>query len=155
MAFSGISIPSSHHLHPNFLIVRNLATIPSTPKPQKPSSPLPSSPLSTPSSSSDAHRSEILPFSVGRRMLSLSIVGLLEQPLSRFLFFSKAQASQLLELDRYTDPKEGFTLLVPSSWIKVPILFLPHHRLHFSHTHTHTVRLGSGSCLHSEQGTVF
>ncbi|CAH9110839.1 unnamed protein product [Cuscuta europaea] len=31
---------------------------------------------------------------------------------------------EALELERYTDPKDGFTLLRPSSWIKVSILRL-------------------------------
>ncbi|KAI3451615.1 hypothetical protein Pfo_008280 [Paulownia fortunei] len=122
MAFCGISIPSSSHPHPHFLIIQNLGTIPSSPAPKKPRPPLSSSPFSTPSSSSNVKWSEIFPVSLGKRILNLSILGILfslDQPLSRFLVFSKALASQMLELDRYTDSKEGFTLLVPSSWIKV------------------------------------
>ncbi|CAK9168920.1 unnamed protein product [Ilex paraguariensis] len=53
---------------------------------------------------------------VSKRMVSLSILAvILSAPLTSF---SKS-ISEDLELERYTDLKEGFTLLKPSSWIKV------------------------------------
>ncbi|KAG8383897.1 hypothetical protein BUALT_Bualt04G0061900 [Buddleja alternifolia] len=123
MASRAISIPfpSNHHHH--FLIVQNLATIPAPlpPPTTKPRSSRSSSPFST--SSYDVKRSEKLAVGMGRRiiMLNLSIAGFLlsfDQPFSKT---SKAAlASQLLEeLHRYTDSKQGFTLLIPTSWIKV------------------------------------
>ncbi|KAL0343230.1 UNVERIFIED_CONTAM: PsbP domain-containing protein 2, chloroplastic [Sesamum angustifolium] len=132
MAFCGISLPSSNQHHPHFLIVQNLSSAPSSLPPKTPRPPLSSSPVSattiTTSSSSLSRSSysnlkcsERLPVGVDRRIFNLSIVGLLlsiDEPFTKFLFFSKALASQVLELDRYTDSKEGFTLLVPSSWIK-------------------------------------
>ncbi|KAL7141900.1 hypothetical protein ABFS83_08G085700 [Erythranthe nasuta] len=123
MAFCGISIPFSN---PHLLILHN----PSSPKPNKLNPPLSSSPFSTaaaassssssPSSTcSNVNSSERLPVHPGRRTVSLSIsVGFLlssiEQP-----FSNMAQAAQMSELYRYTDSVQGFTLLVPSSWIKV------------------------------------
>ncbi|KAL7101947.1 hypothetical protein ACP275_08G088100 [Erythranthe tilingii] len=128
MALCGISIPFSN---PHFLILQN----PSSPKPNKPNPPLSSSPFSTTttttasaaatsssssssSTCSNVNSSERLPVHPGRRMVNLSIsVGFLlsiEQP-----FSNKAQAAQMSELYRYTDSVQGFTLLVPSSWIKV------------------------------------
>lgn len=38
------------------------------------------------------------------------------------LTMKKATLAEQLELERYTDSKEGFTLLRPSSWNKVPAL---------------------------------
>lgn len=75
--------------------------------------------LKRPSSVSNAlsaSSSPVLAFS--RRLLNLSIVAVvfLWDPLLGSL--SKA-TTDALELQRYTDSKEGFTLLVPSSWIKV------------------------------------
>ncbi|EYU20599.1 hypothetical protein ABFS82_08G086100 [Erythranthe guttata] len=126
MAFCGISIPFSN---PHFLILQN----PSSPKPNKPNPPLSPSPFSTTttaaaaaaaaasssSTCSNVNSIERLPVHPGRRTVSLSIsVGFLlssiEQP-----FSNKAQAAQMSELYRYTDSVQGFTLLVPSSWIKV------------------------------------
>ncbi|KAL8045024.1 hypothetical protein ABFX02_08G085200 [Erythranthe guttata] len=120
MALCGISIPFSN---PHFLILQN----PSSPKPNKPNPPLSPPPFSTAaaaassssSTCSNVNSSERLPFHPGRRTVSLSIsVGFLlssiEQP-----FSNKAQAAQMSELYRYTDSVQGFTLLVPSSWIKV------------------------------------
>ncbi|KAL0332609.1 UNVERIFIED_CONTAM: PsbP domain-containing protein 2, chloroplastic [Sesamum calycinum] len=133
MAFCGISLPSTNQHHPHFLIVQNLSSAPSSLPPKTPRPPLSSSPVSattittsssslSSSSYSNVKCSERLPVSVDRRIFNLSIVGLLlsiDEPFTKFLFFSKALASQVLELDRYIDSKEGFTLLVPSSWIKV------------------------------------
>ncbi|XP_057500733.1 psbP domain-containing protein 2, chloroplastic [Actinidia eriantha] len=51
-----------------------------------------------------------------KRLLNLSIVAvILSSPISSI---SKVMAENL-ELQRYTDSKEGFTLLTPPSWIKV------------------------------------
>ncbi|KAL0378196.1 UNVERIFIED_CONTAM: PsbP domain-containing protein 2, chloroplastic [Sesamum radiatum] len=133
MAFCGVSLPSSNQHHPHFLIVQNLSSLPSSLPPKTPRPPLSSYPFSataTTTSSSSLSSSSYsnvkcsgrLPVGVDRRVFNLSIVGFLlsiDEPLTRFLFFSKALASQVLEFDRYTDSKEGFTLLVPSSWIKV------------------------------------
>ncbi|KAL2241293.1 psbP domain-containing protein 2, chloroplastic [Sesamum indicum] len=132
MAFCGISLPSSNQHHPHFLIVQNLSSAPSslpskTQRPPLSSSPLNATTITTSSSSlssfySNGKCSGRLPDGVDRRIFNLSVVGFLlsiDEPLTRFLFFSKALASQVLELDRYTDSKEGFTFLVPSSWIKV------------------------------------
>lgn len=88
------------------------------------------------SSSSVVRWRERLRGSLGRRMFNLSIFGFLSSwdlEFSRPLFYSEALASPLLdlELDRYTDSKEGFTLLVPSSWIKVCFLLLLQKRVHF------------------------
>ncbi|KAK4416631.1 PsbP domain-containing protein 2, chloroplastic [Sesamum alatum] len=128
MAFCGISLPSSHQHHPHFLIVQNFSVVPSSLPPKSPRPPLSPFSATTTSSSSlsssscSVKCSERLPVGLDRRIFNLSIVGFLlsiDEPFTRFLFFSKALASQVLELDRYTDSKEGFTLLVPSSWIKV------------------------------------
>ncbi|GER39917.1 PsbP domain-containing protein 2 [Striga asiatica] len=113
MSLCGISLSSATHPHSNFPILQNPTTITSSLTPKNPEPPI---------SSSNVKWREKSPFSSGRRMINLSIVGFLlslGQPLPRFLFFSKAMASQMLELDRYTDAKEGFTVLVPSSWVKV------------------------------------
>ncbi|PIN15490.1 hypothetical protein CDL12_11874 [Handroanthus impetiginosus] len=116
------------HSNPHFLIVQGLCTIPSIPAAKRPRPPLCLSLFSTnsysslSSCSSNVKCSGRLSVTVGRRMLNLSIIGILlylDKPLSRFFFFSKALASQVLELDKYTDTKEGFTLLIPSSWTKV------------------------------------
>lgn len=54
-----------------------------------------------------------------RRMLNLSIIGVifLWDPISGSL--SRALTEEALELERFTYSNEGFTLLVPNSWIKV------------------------------------
>ncbi|GFP84146.1 psbp domain-containing protein 2 chloroplastic [Phtheirospermum japonicum] len=114
MALSGICAPSSNIHLPNFLILQNLGTITYSHPTNKPKSHPPSS---------NVRLTEKLSLSLRRRSIlnNLSAIGFLfslEQPFSRLLFFSKALASQMLQLDRYTDSKEGFTLLVPSSWIK-------------------------------------
>ncbi|CAA0833897.1 PsbP domain-containing protein 2- chloroplastic [Striga hermonthica] len=104
MPLRGISVSSATHPHSNFPILQNPATITSSLAPKIPDN--------------VQWREKSPPFSSGRRMLNLSIVGFLlsfGQPFPRFLFFSKAMA----ELDRYTDAKQGFTVLVPSSWVKV------------------------------------
>lgn len=49
--------------------------------------------------------------------MSISSLLVCSDPYSRSL--SMAMAKQVLTLERYTDSKEGFTLLRPSSWIKV------------------------------------
>lgn len=115
MAFCGVGVPSSNH---HYLLSPTTSTTPS----RKPTPSLPPSLSSTATSSSCvAQWRERLPPTMGRRTISTSFVGLV---LSRFLFMSKAVAEPALELDRYTDPKEGFSLLVPSSWTKVPSFFL-------------------------------
>lgn len=118
MAFCGVSVPPNFH-HPQFVIFQNL--IPPSPitsyKPRLPfSSTISHSPSSSfsPTSSCSVKWSETLPIAVRRRTISLSILG--------FLFSYEALASEELDLDRYTDSKEGFTLLVPSSWIKVCLI---------------------------------
>ncbi|KAL3630241.1 PsbP domain-containing protein 2, chloroplastic [Castilleja foliolosa] len=123
MALCGISATSSNHHHPSFLLHQNHRTITSfssSPPPNKPKSPLSSSS----SSSFNVNWTEKFSLSLGRRSIlnNLPVIGFLfslEQSFPRLLFFSKALASQLLQLDRYIDSKEGFTLLVPSSWNKV------------------------------------
>lgn len=111
MAFCGVRVPSSNH---HYLLSPTTSTSPSR-------KPTPSLSSTATSSSCVAQWRERLPPTMGRRAISTSFVGLV---LSRFLFMSKAVAEPALELDRYTDPKEGFTLLVPSSWTKVPSFFL-------------------------------
>ncbi|XP_052188565.1 psbP domain-containing protein 2, chloroplastic [Diospyros lotus] len=54
---------------------------------------------------------------LGKRMLSLSVAAIIFSS-SSIPTLSKATADDL-ELQRYTDLKEGFTLLLPPSWIKV------------------------------------
>ncbi|XP_016452240.1 psbP domain-containing protein 2, chloroplastic-like isoform X2 [Nicotiana tabacum] len=59
---------------------------------------------------------EMVPIVSNRRVLNLSILTvLLWDPFSTF---SVAIGGEVLELERYTDSTEGFTLLRPSSWIK-------------------------------------
>ncbi|XP_051126875.1 psbP domain-containing protein 2, chloroplastic [Andrographis paniculata] len=103
MALCGLSNPSSsHHSH----LLHNLAA---TPPHRKPKASFSSPTLSPP-----------LAVSLGRRILSLSIVGFvasLELPLC--LPMALASPAPEPELVSYTDSQEGFTLLVPSSWIKV------------------------------------
>ncbi|KAI8030953.1 hypothetical protein LOK49_LG01G02560 [Camellia lanceoleosa] len=55
---------------------------------------------------------------LGKRMLNLSIVALVfaSSPIPTSISIAIAED---LQLQRYTDPKEGFTLLTPPSWIKV------------------------------------
>ncbi|XP_073157235.1 psbP domain-containing protein 2, chloroplastic isoform X2 [Henckelia pumila] len=110
----GISISLSKQSH-SYLI----GTLPSLSTLKKPIQLLSSS---SASSSSVVRWRERLGGSLGRRMFNLSIFGFLSSwdlAFSRFLFCSEALASPLLELDTYTDSKEGFSLLVPPSWIKV------------------------------------
>lgn len=53
-----------------------------------------------------------------KRMLNLSILALiLSLPISSSI--SNVVMAQDLELERYTDSKQGFTLLKPPSWVKV------------------------------------
>lgn len=54
---------------------------------------------------------------LGKRELGLSSLALTLSGI--FPNLPMAMCSQELELERYTDSKEGFTLLRPSSWIKV------------------------------------
>ncbi|CAI9758355.1 unnamed protein product [Fraxinus pennsylvanica] len=116
MALCWISCaPSNHHHHSSF--IQNLSPAHSSPPLDKRKPPQITLSVSTLSSSSNPiAEGERFPVVVSKRLVNLTIVGAV---LSRFLFFSKALASQLLELQQYTDPKEGFTLLIPSSWIKV------------------------------------
>ncbi|XP_009769698.2 psbP domain-containing protein 2, chloroplastic [Nicotiana sylvestris] len=68
---------------------------------------------------STPHKSmeEMVPIVSNRRVLNLSILTiLLWDPFSSF---AVAIGGEVLELERYTDSAEGFTLLRPSSWIKV------------------------------------
>lgn len=67
---------------------------------------------------------EMVPIVSNRRVLNLSILTfLLWDPFSSF---AVAIGGEVLELERYTDSAEGFTLLRPSSWIKVrPPFFAP------------------------------
>ncbi|XP_059432944.1 psbP domain-containing protein 2, chloroplastic-like [Corylus avellana] len=66
----------------------------------------------------DPHKDALVSHCLSRRKLSLSILavfwssGLLPN-------MTKAILAGELELERYTDPTEGFTLLRPSSWTKV------------------------------------
>ncbi|XP_073057469.1 psbP domain-containing protein 2, chloroplastic isoform X3 [Primulina eburnea] len=116
MAVCGISISLNKQSHPHLI-----GTLPSLSTLKKPIQLLSSSSSSTSSSGAVRWR-ERLGVSLGRRMFKLSIFGFLSSwdlVFSRLLFNSEALASPLLELDRYTDSKDGFTLLVPSSWIKV------------------------------------
>lgn len=59
-----------------------------------------------------------------RREVNLSVVSLLlAAALPNPVF--KVVAQELEELHRYTDSVEGFTLLRPSNWIKVPLSKIP------------------------------
>lgn len=64
---------------------------------------------------------QLSPF-LSRRQLSFSSF----VPLLYGLYpeISKASLPEDVELERYTDSKEGFTLLKPSSWIKVGTLYV-------------------------------
>ncbi|KAL2521251.1 PsbP domain-containing protein 2 [Forsythia ovata] len=116
MALCWISVSPSNPHH-NSIIIQNLSTTPSSPPPHKRKPAQITTSVSTFASSSKPFtESERYPVVVSKRLVNFSIVGAV---LSRFLIFSKALASQLLELQQYTDPKEGFTLFIPSSWIKV------------------------------------
>ncbi|KAH6765501.1 Photosystem II reaction center PsbP family protein [Perilla frutescens var. hirtella] len=108
MGLCGVCIPSSNLHHLPFLVVQNLSSISSSRKPI-PIPPLPTSPSCSATTSPSC-------IATGRRVISISFAGIV---LSRFLFLSNAVAEPALELDRYTDAKEGFSFLVPSSWIKV------------------------------------
>uniref|UniRef100_A0A803PCY4 PsbP C-terminal domain-containing protein n=1 Tax=Cannabis sativa TaxID=3483 RepID=A0A803PCY4_CANSA len=55
---------------------------------------------------------------LGKRKLGLSSLSLILSGVSPNLSMAMS-AQQELELERYIDSKEGFTLLRPSSWIKV------------------------------------
>lgn len=117
MASCGVRIPSPNQHYSLSPLLQTLSSISSSRKPA------PSLPPSTAAASPlTVHWSGA---TTGRRTISISFVGFM---LSRFLFTSKAFAEPTLELlDRYSDPKEGFTLLVPSSWVKVKsTLFFSH-----------------------------
>lgn len=59
-----------------------------------------------------------------KRMLNLSILALiLSLPISSSI--SNVVMAQDLELERYTDSKQGFTLLKPASWVKVSLSLSP------------------------------
>lgn len=57
---------------------------------------------------------------LSKRHLNLSILTLL---FNGFLLDKAKSITDLENLQRYTDSKDGFTLLVPSSWIKVLLKF--------------------------------
>lgn len=105
MAFCGVSISSSTHPPPSHISHY-------LPSPRKPSTPL----------SSDCKWSQSLTLSPGRRTLIFGCLALLDLSFSKFLHASEALTSEFRELVRYIDSEQGFTLLVPSSWIKVPFL---------------------------------
>lgn len=134
MALCAISVPpSNHYHHHNSIILQNLSSFCSSTTPRKPTQPHHVPHSSTTSTSYNSTKwSEKIPISQGRRMLNLSTIGavlsLIDIPFSKFLFFSKALASQLLELESYTDSKEGFTLLIPNSWTKVLSFLLSRKR---------------------------
>uniref|UniRef100_A0A0F7GYN4 PsbP domain-OEC23 like protein n=1 Tax=Hypseocharis bilobata TaxID=253189 RepID=A0A0F7GYN4_9ROSI len=67
--------------------------------------------------SNDPHQELLLSLSLSKRNLNLSILALF---FNGFLpNLSKSVCAEGMELERYTDSKEGFTLLKPSSWVKV------------------------------------
>lgn len=66
----------------------------------------------------DPHKDAFVSHCLSRRQLSLSILGVF-WPSGLFPYMTKAILAGELELERYTDPMEGFTLLRPSSWTKV------------------------------------
>lgn len=108
MALCGTSILSSNYHHGNHLLPINRTK----------------AAAACSISSSYLHKCGAkFPADIGRRTLNVSTLGFLlsfsDQPFSRLLLFSNAMASQVLELNRYTDSSEGFTLLIPSSWTKV------------------------------------
>ncbi|KAG5241873.1 psbP domain-containing protein [Salix suchowensis] len=73
-----------------------------------------------PESSNDPQK-ETLILSLGsskRRKLNLSVIALLVNGSLPNLFYNSILAQEL-ELERYTDSKEDFTLLTPSSYVKV------------------------------------
>ncbi|CDP18032.1 unnamed protein product [Coffea canephora] len=116
MLVHGLTFPFSNSSH-----IQNL-TIASSPSPTR-STATPSASLFFSSNSASPCRSHASnDFSsvvfLGRRvLLSISSLLVCSDPFSRSL--SMAMANQVLTLERYTDSKEGFTLLRPSSWIKV------------------------------------
>lgn len=76
------------------------------------------------------HKDALVPHCLSKRKLNLSILAVFSS--SGFLpNMTKAILAAQLELERFTDPMEGFTLLKPSSWTKVPtinilsLLYLP------------------------------
>ncbi|KAF8404055.1 hypothetical protein HHK36_008932 [Tetracentron sinense] len=124
MGFSSSSVmalgPSNHNLFtqnqtpfsaPKPLLLTSMAEAP-------PPLPLPL-PLPLPShkhKSSCNSLKDKLPVFLSKRTLNLSIVALLLSAPSTTISIAIAQEQ---ELERYTDTKQGFTLLKPSSWIKV------------------------------------
>lgn len=60
--------------------------------------------------------SSTIGFKTNKRQLNLSILTLL---FNGFLLDNAKSISESGDLQRYSDFKDGFTLLVPSSWIKV------------------------------------
>eukprot|EP00268_Persea_americana_P058631 TRINITY_DN7110_c0_g1_i2.p1 TRINITY_DN7110_c0_g1~~TRINITY_DN7110_c0_g1_i2.p1 ORF type:complete len:283 (-),score=71.38 TRINITY_DN7110_c0_g1_i2:368-1216(-) len=73
-------------------------------------------------SSSSSTPSRLL--SRSKRTLGLSLLIWVCSPIPSFLI-AMPQTQQPELLDRYTDTKEGFSLLIPSSWVKVPSFSLP------------------------------
>ncbi|XP_019265531.1 PREDICTED: psbP domain-containing protein 2, chloroplastic isoform X1 [Nicotiana attenuata] len=74
--------------------------------------------FSTPhSNETNKSMEEMVPIVSRRRVLNLSILTVLLW--DRFSSFALAIDGEVLELERYTDSAQGFTLLRPSSWIKV------------------------------------
>ncbi|KAG6396263.1 hypothetical protein SASPL_142409 [Salvia splendens] len=110
MDLHGVCIPSSNHHYSLSLLLPNLSPFSSSRKPT------PHFPPLSISCSSNVKWRECLPSTAGRRVISISFLGF---GVSRLLSMSEAMAEPALELYRYTDPKEGFTLLVPSSYVKV------------------------------------
>jgi hypothetical protein len=67
----------------------------------------------------DPHKDALVSHCLSKRKLGLSILAVFSSS-GLLPNMTKAIFAGELELERYTDPMEGFTLLRPSSWTKVP-----------------------------------
>ncbi|KAI3506256.1 hypothetical protein L1887_28613 [Cichorium endivia] len=77
------------------------------------------SPISNLQSSNHNNHLPIQP--TRRNLLKISTLTIILSPIAPFLSCesTSAETQELLELERYTDTNNGFTLLKPASWIKV------------------------------------
>ncbi|KAJ4835022.1 PsbP domain-containing protein 2, chloroplastic [Turnera subulata] len=68
--------------------------------------------------SQNIHKRAPPPFCSGKRRLNLSILALIINGSLPNMYITTLAAPEM-EFQRYTDPKEGFALLIPSSYVKV------------------------------------
>uniref|UniRef100_A0A0F7CYP3 PsbP domain-OEC23 like protein n=1 Tax=Pelargonium fulgidum TaxID=73198 RepID=A0A0F7CYP3_9ROSI len=109
-----LSCPKQNQIHTQNLIFPKTLLSPSLPKASSSSS---STQNRYPEKSKDIYEELNLSISFSKRSLNLSILALF---FNGFLpNLSKCAYAEELELQRYTDSNEGFTLLIPSSFNKV------------------------------------